>query len=110
MLCLARRLRLRSYGLGRGGLDCGHSARRVIRQLPPSSTAALGAVRHATYKHTGRAMESDLRKDEQAAYRMLDVSPDSSEVQIKSQFRKLAMLHHPDTTASARGSASSTTM
>lgn len=48
------------------------------------------------YSHTERKLTEGRRAAERAAYATLKVSHDASEAEIKAQFRKLAMLYHPD--------------
>ena len=62
--------------------------------------------RLATYKHSGRAMERDSsRNSERAAAELLQVDPAASEGEIKAQFRRMALLHHPDIASADTGTA-----
>ena len=48
------------------------------------------------YSHTERTLTKGRRAAERAAYATLEISHEASEATIKAQFRKLALLYHPD--------------
>ena len=76
-----------------------------------SATAAFFRAHHyrafATYKHTGRKLEAQALSAERQAAELLEVSADATETQIKAAFRKMALRHHPDITASTASGGSS---
>ncbi|HOI00399.1 MAG TPA: TerB family tellurite resistance protein [Bacteroidales bacterium] len=42
------------------------------------------------------ALEAMFRKDDDAAYQILEISPDASDEEVKKAYRRQAMRHHPD--------------
>lgn len=63
------------------------------------TSAVRGYSDRTDYTHTERELTKGRRAAERAAYATLKISHDASEAQIKAQFRKLAMVYHPDVRA-----------
>ena len=63
---------------------------QIIRRI-----AAALRIDAASY----RSVAAEFKQEDNRAYRILGVTPESSNEQIRSAYRKLAAQHHPDTVA-----------
>jgi hypothetical protein len=92
--------RLERMAIGGRQQRAAHRSLAAAPSLSPAVAVRAATVRRfsdrADYKHTEREISKGRRATERAAYATLQISHDASEAEIKAQFRKLAMLYHPD--------------
>lgn len=60
------------------------------------SRTSEGFTRAGTYDWGGATDADGLSRTERAAFNTLELEPDATQAEIKSQFRKLAKKYHPD--------------